>query len=35
MGLCGDEEVRYADVTSGGKGMSMFVRLTAGPSAIM
>lgn len=30
-GLCGDEEVKYADVTSGGEGMPMLVLLNGGP----
>lgn len=33
LGFCGDEEVRYADVTSGGEGMTMLVRLSGGPCA--
>lgn len=31
----GDNDVKYADVVSGGIGMTMVVRLTAGPEAII
>lgn len=33
LGFCGDETVKYADVVSGGEGMTMVVRLSGGPSA--
>lgn len=31
--ICGNEEVRYADVTSGGEGITMLVRLRGGQAA--
>ena len=31
--FCGDETVKYADVVSGGHGMTMIVRLTGGRTA--
>lgn len=33
MGFCGDKEVKYADVTSGGEGMTMLIRLSGGRKA--
>lgn len=33
LGVCGDQEVRYADVTSAGEGMTLVVRLSGGPAA--
>lgn len=35
MGVCGNEDVRYSDFTSGGVGMTMIVRLSGGPKAII
>lgn len=35
LGLTADEEVKYADVTSGSEGMTMLVRLSGGPKAII
>lgn len=33
LGFVGDENVKYADVSSGGEGMAMVVRLTGGRDA--
>lgn len=33
LGFCGDTEVKYADVVSGGEGYTMLVRLTGGRDA--
>ena len=33
LGFRGDDNVKYADVVSGGVGMTMVVRLTGGPHA--
>ena len=33
FGFTGDVEVRYADVTSGGEGMTMMVRISGGKDA--
>jgi DDE superfamily endonuclease len=35
LGFRGDNDVKYADVVSGGMGATMLVRLTGGPGAIM
>jgi hypothetical protein len=35
LGFRGDNNVKYADVVSGGMGMTMLVRLTGGPGAII
>jgi hypothetical protein len=35
LGFRGDNDVKYADVVSGGMGMTMLVRLTGGPGAII
>lgn len=35
LGFRGDSDVKYADVVSGGIGMTMVVRLTGGPQAII
>lgn len=33
LGFVGDEKVKFADVSSGGEGITMLVRITGGPSA--
>jgi hypothetical protein len=33
LGFRGDDDVKYADVVSGGMGMTMVVRLTGGPGS--
>ncbi|KAI2506922.1 hypothetical protein MHU86_7514 [Fragilaria crotonensis] len=33
LGVRGDNDVKYADVVSGGEGMTMMVRLTGGPTS--
>jgi hypothetical protein len=33
LGLIGEKSIKYADVVSGGEGMTMLVRITGGPSA--
>jgi hypothetical protein len=35
VGFHGDNDAKYADVISGGMGMTMLVRLTGGPGAII
>jgi hypothetical protein len=35
LGVRGDDDVKYADVVSGGEGMTMMVRITGGPSALI
>jgi hypothetical protein len=33
LGFCGDNDVKYVDVVSGGMGMTLMIRLTGGPHA--
>lgn len=33
LGFCGDEKIKYADVVSGGEGMTMIVRISGGKNA--
>lgn len=35
LGFCGDEQVKYANVTSGDEKMTMLVCLSGGPHAII
>lgn len=35
LGFRGDEHVKYADVTSGGEGMTMLVRISGGPRSFL
>jgi hypothetical protein len=35
LGFVGDDQIKYADVVSGGEGMPMIVRLTGGPCAFI
>ena len=35
LGMCGDAEVKYADVVSGSEGMTMMVRISGGQDVII